>query len=103
MDVRSCERLERLDQVRVFVDGGAVEAGEGVDGGDVLHLTDAVDNDEWESIALYVDGAIGDRPWTLDGSFWREHVTVGEWAWARTGVFIGTVPVEACEAGEPSR
>jgi hypothetical protein len=68
----------------------------------VLHLTDAVDNDEWESIALYVDGAIGDRPWTLDGSFWREHVTVGEWAWARTGVFLGTVPVEGCEAGEPS-
>ncbi|NYD66373.1 hypothetical protein [Agromyces atrinae] len=69
--------------------------------GDVIHLS-APSSDEWDQVSVVLEGVHTTRQgegisWTIDGLFNRDDLDVGEWSWAKTGVFIGNVPVESCE------
>ena len=109
VDLLSCETLDRVTSARVYLDEDLsasfdpdvlIDSTGGLEQGDVVHLTDAPLSDDWKILTLGIDGTFDSRDWTIDGFFPREDLTVGEWTWARTGIFIGTVAVDGCEAND---
>jgi hypothetical protein len=62
--------------------------------GDVIRLDVAPRDAEVEY--LWVRGLQGDRT-VFDGQFAVDDLESGEWVWAQSGVFVGTVDVEHCE------
>ncbi|MFF2277294.1 hypothetical protein [Agromyces sp. NPDC058126] len=106
VDVLSCESLDEISGARVYLDddlSATLRADEltdsagGLTQGDVIWLSEVPMGGEWSILGLSVDGVLDSHGWTLDGTFEREDLVVGEWVWARTGVFFGAVPVEGCE------
>lgn len=69
--------------------------------GDVIHIPTPA-TDDWDRLEIIIEGEYTTRAGetiasTVEGLFKRNDLEVGEWSWARSGIFIGTIPVEACE------
>jgi hypothetical protein len=72
--------------------------------GDVIRLP-APPADEWKLVNVVIEGEYTTRAGqtiasTVEGLFDRDDLEVGEWSWARSGIFIGTVLVEACDLND---
>ncbi|KRC62305.1 hypothetical protein ASE14_00155 [Agromyces sp. Root81] len=79
----------------------ADELPEDLASGDVIHLPAPV-ADDWDQMTVIIEGNYTIRSGEaiasdVYGLFNRADLEVGEWAWARSGIFIGTIPVEACD------
>jgi hypothetical protein len=107
VDMLSCETLDRVKSARAYLDqeltasfdaDELVRTASGFGHGDVVRLADELPGGDWKVLSLGIDGVFDSSDWTISGSFRREDLRVGEWAWARTGIFIGTVAVDGCEA-----
>ena len=103
-DITGGEVLSYLDESdaspdRVYL--STDDLPEDLNAGDIVHLP-APHSDDWDRVQVAILGDYTSRAGeayatTMTGLFERGNLQVGEWSWARSGVFIGTVPVEGCD------
>ncbi len=103
LDFGSCETLSSIstvtanyvaesgEQFPITVD----EAPDSVLEGTVIHLGAPPAAVRWDSVS--VDISDDSEQFVLSGDSYREDLTVGEWRWAQSGIFIGTVDVTGCD------
>jgi hypothetical protein len=103
LDFGSCEVLSNVsavtanyaaesgDQFPIAVDEPPTSINEGT----VIHLGAPPMAVRWDSVSVYVSD--DSEQFALSGDSYREDLTVGEWRWAQSGIFIGTVDVTVCD------
>jgi hypothetical protein len=105
IDFGSCDSLGNVSAVTTYFSARDSEeipvplerAPASVTEGSVIGLGAPPSYLAWDYVSVHVEGR-GDTDLLAFSD--RDELVVGEWRWAQTGIFIGTVDVEGCDLDE---